>query len=390
MNIEFKRMQQLAGIKEITIGDPTKIYINDLKIGDKLKVKHVDEFIAFVFRVGQVWEIANIDEDREHYRLVNSNTQTSLGFSKRDIEELINSGTFEYAKESKTNEIKINNPTLIEFENLKVGDKLIVKHVGSNNWGIKYNVGDIWEIIDITEGWMLAMGHMFYKLEHVNGNKEIHSLYDNEMKEAVDSGVFGYYKKSKTNEAMILNPQNKSVIEDIILLDKKFINKISKTPYDSNQIGLLNKFYDEYERYGIEDALSVDYDGLREKLVKQPYKLLKQLYEELKSVMNKLPNAISEIQVTNPVIPPIVKFGNENIDKIIRQIIDYPNTTVYQPFKLNTNTDRESAYAVFNMLTQQDDIRRIIVVISFERDPDEDYHEAMEKISGKYVYYTIL
>jgi hypothetical protein len=106
--------------------------------------------------------------------------------------------------------------------------------------------------------------------------------------------------------------------------------------------------------------------------------------------MNKLPNAIGEVKVANPVIPPIVKFGNENIDKIIRQIIDYPNTTVYQPFKLNTNTDRESAYAVFNMLTQQDDIRKIIVVISFERDPDEDYQESMEKISGKYVYYNIV
>jgi hypothetical protein len=199
-------------------------------------------------------------------------------------------------------ETKIGHPALIKFENLKIGDELIVKHTGSNNWGIKYNVGDIWKIIDITEGWMLAMGHMFYKLKHVNGNKDIHYLYDTEMKETVDSGVFGYYRKSKTNEAVIRDPRIKEIVDNIIILDKKFMDIILKMSYDNtNQMRLMSEFYDKYEKYGIVDALELGYDTLREELVKQPYKSLVQLYEELKLVMNKLPNTIGEMQVANPV-----------------------------------------------------------------------------------------
>jgi len=113
MNSEFKRMQQLAGIKEIKVKNPTQLNINDLKIGDKLLIKHTDPFVAFVFRVGQVWEIANIDENHEHYRLVNTNTQTSLGFSKRDLSEMIENGVFEYAKKTNVDEIKVKNPIVL-------------------------------------------------------------------------------------------------------------------------------------------------------------------------------------------------------------------------------------------------------------------------------------
>jgi len=206
MNSEFKRMQRLAGVKEMQVQDPTKVNLNRLEIGDKLLIKHTDPFVAFVFRVGQVWEIANIDEDYEHYRLVNTNTQTSLGFSKRDLSEMI------------------------------------------------------------------------------------------------ENGVFGYYRKPKTNEAVIRDPRIKEIVDNIIILDKKFIDIILKMSYDNtNQMRLMSEFYDKYEKYGIVDALELGYDTLREELVKQPYKSLVQLYEELKLVMNKLPNTIGEMKIMNPV-----------------------------------------------------------------------------------------
>jgi len=200
-------------------------------------------------------------------------------------------------------ETKIGHPALIKFENLKIGDELIVKQ--NKRWdGDTFKVGDIYKITDVTEGWMLATGRMFYELEHVNGNNPPVYLYDSYMKEAVNSGVFGYHKKFRTNEAMILNPLSKNMIDDIILLDKKFVNKVSKISYDNNtQLRLMVEFYEKYEKYGIIDALDVDYDTLKEELVKQPYKSLVQLYKELELVMNKLLNIISEVKVGYPTIP---------------------------------------------------------------------------------------
>jgi len=134
MDNEFKRLQQLAGIKEIKIQDPTKLNINNLEIGDKLLVKHTDPFVAFVFRVGQVWEVVNIDENYEHYRLVNVNTQTSLGFSKRDLSEMIDDDVFEYYKEPRVNEIKVKNPVVSRLvEEIIDLDKDFFKHT-QNLW----------------------------------------------------------------------------------------------------------------------------------------------------------------------------------------------------------------------------------------------------------------
>jgi hypothetical protein len=198
MNNDFKRLQQLAGIKEITISDPTKLNINNLEIGDKLLVKYIDPLDIFLgFKVGEVWEVVEIDDDRSYYRLERNNS--SIGFRGKNMKDLVNKGTFEYAR-----------------------------------------------------------------------GPEI-------------------------NEMVVKDPRTKNLIGDIILLDKKFIDKISKMPSDFNQTKLANDFYGKYEDYGIIDALDIDYDELREKLGNQQYKSLMNLYEELKLMMNKLPNIIDEM-----------------------------------------------------------------------------------------------
>jgi hypothetical protein len=70
MNDEFKRLQELAGIKEMKVGNPIPVKFNDLKIGDKLRtVKNVYNNIGYggitlepgdndpFTMVGDVWKV---------------------------------------------------------------------------------------------------------------------------------------------------------------------------------------------------------------------------------------------------------------------------------------------------------------------------------------------
>jgi hypothetical protein len=391
MDNEFKRLQQLAGIKEIKIQDPTKLNINNLEIGDKLLVKHTDPFVAFVFRVGQVWEVVNIDENYEHYRLVNVNTQTSLGFSKRDLSEMIDDDVFEYYKEPRVNEIKIKNPVVSRLvEEIIDLDKDFFKHT-QNLWR-----EEAYELFGKYESDLKNI----LSLPNVD---DIMSSYDN-MREYLNTqtpdilnNLKEYLKNTlktfgkQVDEIKIQNPTftapeewNEDTEQDPELFDGGII-KSWWTPMDgydeehSDRIFLVKKDNQYYVHYLF--AFSPEsQDGPFSNKSDALKKVLQVMKE---TVLGWDEDLINEITVRDPTIPNIDEFGNKNIEEI-KKLVGYEGYTIVSTFK--KTRDKDAAYAVFSKLINS--TNRKIIVISFDPEFFAANYIKTANINKKTVYYV--
>jgi hypothetical protein len=393
MDNEFKRLQQLAGIKEIKIQDPTKLNINNLEIGDKLLVKHTDPFVAFVFRVGQVWEVANIDENYEHYRLVNVNTQTSLGFSKRDLSEMIENGVLVYYKEPRVNEIKVKNPAISYLvEEIIDLDKDFFKHT-QNLWReeayelfgeYENNLKNILNLPNVDD----IMGSYDNMREYLN--TQTPDILNN-LKEYLKNTLKTFGKQ--VDEIKIQNPTIpygwERLNKEQLLYNIKFLrDEIEEgaviidgwEPEDKGiyDVVFLVKVNDQYyvegwkdDEYQIQEGPFLDEKSARKEVLKQ-----------IDFCMDYW-KYIQEITVRDPTIPNIVEFGNKNIEEI-KKLVGYEGYTIVKTFE--KTRDKDAAYAVFSRLINS--TNRKIIVISFDPEFFAANYIKTANINKKTIFYV--
>jgi hypothetical protein len=385
-------MQQLAGIKEIKVKNPTQLNINDLKIGDKLLIKHTDPFVAFVFRVGQVWEIANIDENHEHYRLVNTNTQTSLGFSKRDLSEMIENGVFEYAKKTNVDEIKVKNPIVLFLtEEIIDLDKDFFRYFEGLWDDEKYelindyeeNLKEILNLPDVSD-LMMSYDNMreYLKTQTPETLNKIKEYLKNKLKELgvkinemkINAPIFtlpeGWKELNKSRFLDFLSPEIGEGVE--------VINGWVPENPNAYDLVLLVKKDNQYYIDG-------DKDG--DNILEGPFPTKEIAERKIINVMNYIMDywhVLQEMKVKDPTTPPIEEFGDENIDEI-KKLVGYDGTKVLKTFE-KTKGDK-AAYAVFNVIINGTNYKTIII-ISYDPNFIPAHLVKTTKINNKTIYYV--
>ena len=92
MNDEFKRMKELAGIKEIKVKNPKPVY-DELKVGDKLKATkdHPPYFMS-----GDIWEVERIG-DLGKLKFIQGQGKARTNMGKGSIKQMLDLGAFKYA-----------------------------------------------------------------------------------------------------------------------------------------------------------------------------------------------------------------------------------------------------------------------------------------------------
>jgi len=210
------RLQELAGIKEIIVGNPLTINVEKLKKGDKLKViktvywdqegkdlsltPQPGEYGAFIHE-NDVWEVRRsgtyivlkcIQSDNDPYSVGNE-------IGSGSIVSLSKLGAFNPIKKSEIKEITINNPIPIKYDDLKIGDKLrVTKDVYYNRYSNELNFergdqlvvasGDIWKI----EG----TGPFWGQLKCIQSEEHLGDIIGvGSFKKLIDMGAFTYDNK---------------------------------------------------------------------------------------------------------------------------------------------------------------------------------------------------
>jgi hypothetical protein len=142
MNDEFRRLQELAGIKEMKVDNPLTVNIKYLETGDKLiviKTVYWDEegdkptltpqqgeYGVFTYK-DDVWELKK--DNILVATCIQSNDPYSVGNTilNATIISISRLGAFKHIRKSEVKEIKIGNPIKVDPRRLKVGDNLRVK-----------------------------------------------------------------------------------------------------------------------------------------------------------------------------------------------------------------------------------------------------------------------
>jgi hypothetical protein len=243
MNDEFRRLQELAGIKEMKVDNPLTVNIKRLETGDKLiviKTVYWDEegdkptltpqqgeYGVFTYK-DDVWELKK--DNILVATCIQSNDPYSVGNTIliATIISISRLGAFKHIRKSEVKEIKIGNP--IPLKNLKVGDKLrVVKNVynTSPNPNIRSDsrvnmiqtteptsrsrvpdylwvIGEIW-VVESTDG--LGVMKCISNGENYNHINHINIKYTQNL---IDMGVFKYENRLQElagiNEMKIGNP----------------------------------------------------------------------------------------------------------------------------------------------------------------------------------------
>jgi hypothetical protein len=304
MNNEFKRMQQLAGIKEIKIQDPTKVNINNLKVGDELIVKHNKGWENTLFEVGQIWRITEIRDEWQtltgsiFYKIepVNNDNDSHYIFDDQ-LKKAINDDIFEYYKKSKVDEIKVQDPTKLSINNLEIGDKLLVKHTDPFV-AFVFRVGQVWEVVNIDED------YEHYRLVNTNNQTSL-GFSRRDIEDLIQNGVFEYYKEPRVNEIKIKNPVISRLVEEIIDLDKDFF-KHTQNLWREEAYELFGKYESDLKNIlslpNVDDIMS-SYDNMREYLNTQTPDILNNLKEYLKNTLKTFGKQVDEIKIQNPTVP---------------------------------------------------------------------------------------
>ena len=316
MNNEFKRMQRLAGIKEMVVNNPVLVKFEDLKIGDKLIVRHIDpnDNWKITYKVGEVWKITDIIEGwmlatgHMLYKMeqVNGDKESHYLYDTQ-MKKAVDSNVFDYYRKPKTNEMKVNNPTQLNINDLKIGDKLLIKHTDPFV-AFVFRVGQVWEIANIDEE------YEHYRLVNTNTQTSL-GFSERDLSEMIENGVFEYAKKTNVDEIKVKNPIVLFLTEEVIDLDKDFFRYFEGL-WEDEKYELINDYEENLkEILNLPDVsdLMMSYDNMREYLNTQTPEALNKIKEYLKNKLKELGVKINEMKINAPIFT--LPEGWKELDK---------------------------------------------------------------------------